>query len=326
MQQRNHIPIVGNSDEKFFPGLSVAFLSLLNAASGKYDYTFYVLNGGLSEQSLQKLESQLQELSAKKGITVTLNSIQVDERKLQSLPQRRGSRMPYAKLILPDLLPTEPYAVYVDADILYNRGVEELYNKSKSASNWLLSGVRDYHSVIGNECPWIHQLTSDEKQLPYINSGFMMMNLKDFRKNGLLDEAITLRAAAGEQRLGDQSVFNFVCRGKILLNHESLNHLVALGSGLHIFENGLESNIHFIGKNKPWFSQPNISQYTAHKLWHSFADEYNITRPVSALSPPDPQLLKKHQRKCWTNLFNPKRAQHYKNDLASIKKLNSATQ
>lgn len=316
---RETIAIVGNADTKFFPGLAVALLSALEKASGKYNYQFYVLNGGLEQDQLKWLEEKIKSTGLSLNIEASLTSLHVDETKLQTLPKRRNSRMPFAKLIMPDLLVQHALVIYIDSDILVHRGIEELYESANLSKNWLLYGVRDYFSILKNDCPWLDQLTKEEQNLPYINSGLMAMNLEAFRENKLLDEAIQIRAAAGEQRLGDQSVFNFVCRGKVQLSQAEMNHLIALGSGLLILENHVQMNLHFIGKNKPWLFPPNPSQYVAHQLWHDFADSIGLQRDVTHCALPDDSLIKRHQIKKWTNLFNPKRAAHYRNDLLSLK-------
>lgn len=44
---RPKLHIVSNSDERFFPGLSVAVASAVAAASGKFDYHCFIRNEGL---------------------------------------------------------------------------------------------------------------------------------------------------------------------------------------------------------------------------------------------------------------------------------------
>ena len=316
-ETRPILTVVSNADERFFPGLAVAVASAVAAASGKYDYHFLILDGGLKADSLAKLGRRIGDIAAGRNIRATLDPLTIDQNRLSVLPARRGSRMTYAKLVLPEILPHLDSIIYLDADVLCFAGIENVRPHENEAP-WLLAGARDFFSVIENDCPWIDQVPVAERNLPYINCGVMWMNLRGLRDINFTERAITTRAAAGEARQGDQAVFNFLCRGKSFILPPLLNHFTAIGSARPLCEGNLDLNLHHIGSPKPWLGPPKTSNWLAHRLWHQArAALFPASGPQPAIGRPhDERIIR---RKAWLYaLTNPSRAAHYRCDLRSL--------
>lgn len=312
------ITIVSNSDEKFFPGLAVAVASALAAASGKYNYEFLILDGGLSEESLKNLRDTTSKIAECVGIQASISRLAIDQTLLASLPERRGSRMTYAKLILPEILAHLDSIIYLDADVLCYQGIEAVHPPLGETSRWLLAGVRDYFSVIEKDCPWIDQVPAHERKLPYINCGVMWMNLAELRKIGFTHKAISARAAIGNARQGDQSVFNFLCRGRAYVLPASINHCTSIGSNAPLCNGDLDLNIHFIGSPKPWLGAAKTSNWLACQLWYQAQAAIFPTMTPSYVSsePADKPVIR---YKSWIYLLmNPYRAADYRSDLHSL--------
>ncbi len=314
---RQTLHIISNADGNFLPGLEVAIASAVASASGGWDYHFHILDGGLPEDALVNLGKVIEGIAGNRGIQATLAPLEVDQTRLLALPARRGSRMTYAKLVLPELLPDKDAVVYLDADVLCFAGIEAAISPVLD-SEWLLSGVRDYFGMIEKDCPWLDQLPAADRRLPYINCGIMGMNLKGLREIGFTDRAITARAAIGNARQGDQAVFNFICRGKSFLLPAHLNHFTSIGSTRPLCEGGIDMNLHYIGSPKPWLGMPKTSNWLAHQLWHQARC---AVFPES--SAPVPEMPHDHadiRRKAMLyRLINPKRASDYRSDLSSLR-------
>jgi lipopolysaccharide biosynthesis glycosyltransferase len=73
------LTVVSNADEKFFPGLAVAVASAVTAGSGKFDYHFLILDGGLETASLEKLSATIGKIAAAKGFSAKLDALHVDQ-------------------------------------------------------------------------------------------------------------------------------------------------------------------------------------------------------------------------------------------------------
>lgn len=317
--QRPLLTIVANADARFFPGLAVAVASAVAAASGACDYHFLVLDGGLAADALETLGQTLAGIAGKKGIRATLEAVAVDSNRLAALPERRGSRMTYAKLVLPEILPGLDSVIYLDADVLCFAGLETIH-PPENEPRWLLAGARDFFGVIAKDCPWLAQVPPAERNLPYINCGVLWMNLKGLREMDFTGRAITARAAIAHARQGDQAVFNFLCRGKSHILPDAINHRTSLGSTGPLRAGNLDLNLHYIGSPKPWLGAPKTRNWLAHCLWHQAHAALVARLPVTAdfrAAPPDD--LQTVRLKSWLYaLTNPSRAAHYRGDLRSL--------
>ncbi len=312
------LTVVSNADERFFPGLAVAVASAVAAASGEKDYHFIILDGGLGREELAELNQSIAGIAAAKGVRATLEPLTIDQDRLSVLPERRGSRMTYAKLVLPEVLPHLDSIIYLDADVLCFSGVESVHPPVDEENRWLLAGARDYFSVIEKDCPWIDQVPAAERKLPYINCGVMWMNLQGLRDISFTEHSIAARAEAGEARQGDQAVFNFLCRGKSHLLPDSVNHRTAIGSSLPLCKGDLDLNLHYIGAPKPWLGPPKTSNWLAHQLWHQ-AHASLFPNKAEIISYPKPPDFFDIRNKAWLYfLINPARGAHYRSDVSSL--------
>lgn len=313
------LTVVSNSDGPFFPGLAVALASAVAAGSGNFDYRFLVLDNGLDPQALDKLGTLLGKIAAAKQFSATLEPLAVDQTRLSALPERRGSRVTYAKLMLPESLPHLDSVVYLDADTLSFRGIERLHPPAGDGKDWLLAGARDYFNVIAKDCPWLDQVPEDERRLPYINCGVLWMNLGGLRKMDFTNRAIKARAtAAATARPGSQSVLNFLCRGRAFVHDSSINLRTSIGSARPLCDGNLDLNLHYTGSPKPWLGPPKTSNWLAQQLWHQAAAAMIPELAIPA-HPGEPSNTAIIRRKSWLYaLTNPKRAAHYGWDLKSL--------
>ena len=316
---RPRLTIVSIADARFLPGLVVAVSSAMAAASGATDYRFLILDGGLTTDSVEKLSHVVRRIAGEKRVEATVELQAVNPARLQTLPERRGSRMTYAKMVLPEILPEEESIVYLDADVLCFAGIEAVRPPAGAEGRWLLAGARDYFGVIEKDCPWIDQVRPAERKLPYINCGVMWMNLARLRDMDFTGRSIEARAAAGNARQGDQSVFNFLCRGKSFILPDSINHCTAIGSARPLCEGNMNLNLHYIGSPKPWLGPPRTSNWLAHQLWHQAAAAISAEEiPLPIFAPPY------DRRQIWLKSWlytvtNPGRAAQYRSDLRSLK-------
>lgn len=315
--RRPVLHIVSNADERFFPGLAVAVASATAAASGKVDYHFLILDGGIPAESISRLRTIIASIAGRKGIQATLEPLRIDTSRLMVFPKRRGSRMTYAKLILPEMLPHLDSIIYFDADILCFKGLEDIHPPA-GESQWLLAGTRDFFGHIGQDCPWPDQILQSERRLPYINCGAKWMNLKGLREINLTNLAIAALSQVKEVRYGDQTVFNFLCRGRSFILPDAINHRTAIGSTRPLCEGNLDINIHYIGAPKPWLGPPKTSNWLAHRLWHQARGTLFPAMEITESDPPPHDLASIRRKASLYTLINPTRSAHYRSDLRSL--------
>ncbi len=253
--------IASASDEKFSPGLGVMMCSTLLCAKQK-EVVFHVLDDGILETTKTRLRESVNRMARAVGTAARIHYIDFSVLELPPLQDLRGSLATYGRIFLPDLL-AEESVFYVDADIICNREfshAEECVTRSPEA---LLFGCLDPIAELAGDCPWMDELLNDEQTLPYINCGFMWMNLKALRKFGLVRKFRLLMEKGKPLRFRDQTALNFLCRGRIGLLRPEFNHFWSQCPGRDrrkesdlpgIDDHGLDHryNIHFAGKTKPW--------------------------------------------------------------------------
>lgn len=131
------------------------------------------------------------------------------------------------RVMLPELLPDISKIIYLDADLLVNRDIKELWDID--IQNYCLAAVPDYSTVNGLETPY----PVANQEVPashYFNSGVLYMNLDRIRAKGNMHENILNYLEENPSaRLLDQDALNAVYGGETFLVDESWNtftHLI----------------------------------------------------------------------------------------------------
>lgn len=141
----------------------------------------------------------------------------------------------YLRLLMPTVLNESNKMIYLDTDLIVLSPIEELY--SVNLSGKILGAVRDRgFEEIAN-------------QSPLFNSGVLLINCKDYRKQNYL--AKLLRVAKKEYLYGhwfaDQDALNYVFRSKWMMLDETWNYTTHDNySNNNIFRKDIRI-IHFTG-------------------------------------------------------------------------------
>ena len=114
------------------------------------------------------------------------------------------------RLMLPDLLPDTDRIIYIDCDIIVRQDLSELYRSIDLGDN-LLAAI--YEAPIEKQSERWAAIGCDPKH--YFNSGFLVMNLRQMRKEGT--SAKLLEALKVDYlEFPDQDALNQVCQGRAL--------------------------------------------------------------------------------------------------------------
>lgn len=142
------------------------------------------------------------------------------------------------RVMLPELLPDVDKIIYLDADILVNRDIKELWDTD--IQDYCLAAVPDYSTVNGLETPY----PVAKQEVPashYFNSGVLCMNLDRIRAKGNMHENILNYLEENPSaRLLDQDALNAVYCGETILVDESWNtftHLIQYTPGKQLENN-----------------------------------------------------------------------------------------
>lgn len=114
------------------------------------------------------------------------------------------------RLLLPEILPEYDSVVYIDCDVIVRQDIARLYSETDLGDNYLAAV---YEAPIEDQAGRIKALGCDPSA--YLNSGFLIMNLKKMREDGIVGKFLDA-ARVPYLEFPDQDVLNQVCRGRVL--------------------------------------------------------------------------------------------------------------
>ncbi|WP_292185480.1 glycosyltransferase family 8 protein [Butyrivibrio sp.] len=124
------------------------------------------------------------------------------------------------RLVLSELLPDCDRCIYMDGDVIVCDDMSELF--SLDMDGYYIGAVRDIEA--GQYMAQFDYNSSKPDPEGYVNSGFLVMNLKKIREDNLVSRFLEL---SKERFLfGDQDVINIACKDKILYLDLKYNALV----------------------------------------------------------------------------------------------------
>jgi lipopolysaccharide biosynthesis glycosyltransferase len=174
----------------------------------------------------------------------------------------------YLRLLLPRLLPEEPQLLYLDVDAVVAGDLEDL--ASVDCGRAPLAAVRDlWHPILASALAQSDSsFTWARNDVPYFNSGIMVMNLEAWRDDRLGERAIDLLRGEGRHlTFADQDALNLLVGGRWLQLDPRWNVLPMqdyramgvdwpFGGGMSAAEIALLEReafvLHFAGPHKPW--------------------------------------------------------------------------
>lgn len=216
------------SDEHYVPYIATTMQSVMENANKEQEYIFIVLYKNLSEETLEKLKSQIAVYPyfSIKFINVSKEfekyTLKIGHTKIWTVET-------YFRLIAPWLLAEFDKIIYMDGDIICNSDISVIYNTNIGVN--LIAGVPDLPqiSILNNPKPNKGHLSSSvigklNKPENYINAGFIIMNLKEFRNKFTSDDLLSLAQNAKYKYL-DQDLLNSIVNDAIFILPQEFNFL-----------------------------------------------------------------------------------------------------
>lgn len=243
--------IASSANERYAVGLGVMMCSVL-LCTKQETVRFHIMDDGITPETRGLIQDRVRRIADARRIRTEFNFIDFNQVELPELTLRYGSRTAYGRVFLPWLV-DEPSLFYVDADILCNREfplAEDMHQRFPDA---LIAGSLDPKGILTNDCPWSAETCPEELKLPYINTGFLWMNLEKLREFRMIEKFGELAGTGKEMRLADQTALNYLCRGRIGILPPEFNQVWNKSPQ---FVPRPHSNIHYVGKHKPWNSEP----------------------------------------------------------------------
>lgn len=240
-------------NKNFVPHLINCMNSIIRSGEGAA-YDAYILHSDLEGADCLRIEAETQQ-------GVTFHYITVDPQMFEGFPEtKRYPAQIYYRLAAPLLLPRNlDRVLYLDVDTVIINPLDDFY-RTAFDGNYFLA------------CTHTNKFLTDvnklrlgvRKDVPYVNTGVMLYNLRALRENlrledirdyanrrmqmFLLPDQDILTALYGEKvKLMDTMRYNLSDRILAFYNADPRNEKLDLD---WVRENGVV--IHYCGKNKPW--------------------------------------------------------------------------
>ncbi|ETY74419.1 glycosyltransferase family 8 protein [Lactiplantibacillus fabifermentans] len=240
------IPVFFAIDDNYAPYLSVALVSLIKNASQHRQYEINILSDQLNAQH----QAELAALATK---NVHIQVVAMRPKFKQTMQAAHGKLRGdyetltiYFRLFIADLFPQYDRAVYLDADVVLNSDVADLYDQPLADN--LIAAVPDTFAADHAET-----ITYVEQALgipigQYMNSGVLVINMAAWRAHGFSDQFLHLLNTYNFNVLApDQDYLNLMTQGHILQLPATWN---AMPSHSTVVKN--PALIHYSLFNKPW--------------------------------------------------------------------------
>lgn len=195
--------IVTASDENYALGVLVLIGSVHRHNPS---VRFTVLTTQWKADSLARLRA----LAARLGVQIDCIEISADKLASLSISRAHLTAVTYSRLFIPDLLPDDDRVIYMDSDMLVTGSLQGAWDCDLTGK--VLAAVR---------CPSpsptdIFAAAIDLPLVEYFNAGFLVMNLKLWRSEGLAAVCLDRITAPDCPYLSqDESALNDVARGRV---------------------------------------------------------------------------------------------------------------
>ena len=243
-----NIKIALASDENFARHLATLVASILSNSLEDESFDFYVLDGGITEQSQENIRS----LTSIKDFNSQFLKIDFDN-KLKDCPNHAVfTRNTYSRLLLDSLLPDIDRLLYLDCDMIVTQSLWELW--SSDLKDKSLGVVHDFNLDLDSDGHLLETFLLNLKYKDIFNAGMLLMNLDKIRQNNLF--GISLEWIAQNpvlQQWADQDALNVIFHNDLVFLDANWN-----GSAQkmdHINGEPMPAIIHFLTPIKPWHSE-----------------------------------------------------------------------
>jgi lipopolysaccharide biosynthesis glycosyltransferase len=276
------VPVVRAANDFYVPYLSAVIRSIADNASPARRYKIVVLHRDISDANIAVISGMLRQFA---NFTIKFENISAQMKEYEDLYVSNHIKIEtYYRFFIPEILPDDEKAVYIDCDTIVERDIGELYDEK--IESYFIAGTRDADNAA------LYYVKQDRKQYSdevleltvpydYFQAGVIVMNLELFRQTFstkfLLDTAMERN-----WNFHDQDVLNYLCKGKVKIIDYAWNFVFDLEESWKrsvnviakaphfVYEEYMKARenpkvIHFSWNNKPWHS-PGL--HLADRFWH----------------------------------------------------------
>lgn len=242
-KEKKVIPIFFATDDNYIPFVDVSVRSLKANASRKYSYIIHILNSGLKKENME-IVKRLEEENFKIDFYDVTNFVEPVKNKFQNLYHFTIAM--YYRIFIEKMFPQYNKAIYLDCDICVLGDISKLYN--------IQLGDNLVGAVAEQLMPLVPAFTDYAGKCvgvdvsKYFNSGILLMNLAEFRKQKIAEKFIYLMNTYNFDVIDpDQAYLNFLCQDKVRFLPNGWNKESVVGEC-----EGPLNIVHYALYKKPW--------------------------------------------------------------------------
>ena len=193
------------SDQGAYCELLVAACTAAQCATRGAKLVFHVLDGGIDDTDFEFFERSLKQCNEK----VSVDRILLSQNAFAGCPSYRGSRMAYARLLLPRLLPNIKRILYFDTDFYWRADVVQLWRTTADVVS--IATVLDQNpGGIEKERLWFERNDLSFPAGRYFCTGSCVINLEQWRKTEVENRALDFIRRHPSVECAEQSALNAI--------------------------------------------------------------------------------------------------------------------
>lgn len=251
------VPVIFACNEKYAPYMSVTIASLIANASPDRHYSLFIIYNDILPETRQTILSQETRNVRIKFVWV---GDQISLIREKAHVSHHISIETYYRILIPKLFPEYDKCIYLDSDTVVHADIANLFDID-IGDNYI-GGVEELWGSAGDR-EYAFAMHPQPVNF-YFNAGIILINIKQFIKNNLLDEFLSIMSQGRKFPTWDQDILNIITRNKILPID------IAWNFGWHQNVRGLYSHIdmrrfcHYASR----FYSPSIVHYNSEfKPW-----------------------------------------------------------
>ncbi|MCD8067409.1 MAG: glycosyltransferase family 8 protein [Lachnospiraceae bacterium] len=243
------IPVFFTVDDDYAPYLDCALRSMMENASGEYDYKIIVLEQDLGEEHKAWLAAAAKPPFEIQFIRMKDSYSWLTDRKENWLRCDYFTLTIYFRLFIADMFPQYDKGIYLDSDIVVPG---DNSTPAAAARGDRRSGVCTDQAVLAvPELSHYAEQSIGVKSKDYFNSGIMVMNLKALREEKFADRFMRLLNTWHFDCIApDQDYLNAICQGRVVLLDGEWDVMPPAGEGGALVKE--PKLIHYNLFSKPW--------------------------------------------------------------------------
>ena len=273
----HNIPVVLASSDYYVPYMATTVQSVIQTAGAGNNYDIIILHQRISEEEQRKVQGM-----AKDHPNISIRFLAPNEEILKTDFNYREDSAAASEsfycVVLMELLPAYEKVFVMDCDVIVRHDVAELY--AVDLEGYMIAASRDPDGIGNAYADAAHKKqgtimqgraaymleTMGLKRLDdYFQSGVMLLNLAEFRKQYTLAQILEV-ACADYIMFGDQDTMNILCKDRVRYVDMSWNFIINYHNiQLHALEGYGPQRL--LDEYKEARKKPNIIHYAGIKPW-----------------------------------------------------------